>query len=258
MRVLILLLALVLSCDGAPAGSGEGEGEGQAGEGEGQAGEGEGEGQAGEGEGEGEGQAAGCVHDADCAGNQFCQGGVTCTCDTTNGQCVPQAPTCGSNADCTQAPFTFCDPATSQCALGTCQNGGVICNQGETCAADGRCLAGSATPCTADDACVAEEYCSVAFGQTEGACTTGCRTDADCPGQVCNGAHTCTDTAAAFGDACTDDSTCHVGLFCGVFSSTCQERCSGGPVDCTGGACCQESGLACCNQLGFCSAQGCQ
>jgi hypothetical protein len=282
--------------------AGEGEGEGEAGEGEGE-GEGEGDGpcadkcecQAGQvcnagtctappqtcsndddcargvqecinltcnaASGQCEGEPEPCVVDADCASDQLCNQGFECTCN--EGQCTPDF-SCASNADCTNAPLTFCDPETSQCGLGTCQNGGVVCEEGQNCASNGECVNGSATDCANDDECVdPAEYCDLpAFGEDPGACTIGCRSNDGCGSpQVCNGAHQCVDDTGEFGDMCADiqeSSDCGLGLTCGAISMTCTEQCTvpeAGP-ECTDGACCAVSGQPCCNvvfgEFAFC------
>ena len=268
-----LLIGVVVSCDTPVIAEGEGEGsagegEGSAGEGEGAAGEGEGaagEGEGAAGEGEGEGQFGSCSIDADC--DAVCGAPGTCTCQ--QGFCQPPQQTCTTNGDCPNAPFNACDLGTGQCTFGNCTNGGVTCDAaaGETCTADGRCIAGSGNPCATDDECPVNEFCSVGFNQQSGVCATGCRSSADCNnGQVCSGGHTCVDSAGAFNAPCADaqgngdDNLCGPGLFCFPGFNTCQERCTaagGQPEQCAGGACCLQSASTCCLAQGFCSNLGC-
>ncbi len=153
-----------------------------------------------------------------CLGNDDCNPGFICNAaDPTGGKCIP-ADTCGSSVHC---PFNqFCNPSTQRCtpgcrSTGDCQLGWVCsagqctpggtagdcttcpaspapdptyCDYGETCSAQGACVAhpqraglcqacGEALPdcasqltCLVDDTTANDNYCA-----------PSCVTGADCP-----------------------------------------------------------------------------
>ena len=191
-----------------------------------------------------------CTSDAACAGAGL-------TCNTAAGTCQrPRA--CTASPDCTVPPATFCNTTTGFCAQPLCNNGGVTCTGGQTCAPDGRCVTqGTGGPCTNDAACAATEYCALVGGN--GQCAVGCRNNASCPnpGDLCDGTHTCVGGGGGlgqFGDSCTTDGDCQAGLQCGLFTGTCAEACGPSSSSCAGGACCTLSGQPCCNGFGFCAS----
>lgn len=225
-----------------------------------------------------------CVADVDCTPQnetETCPGGFYCNLDnqcapfpacTSETQCAPEGLTCNagaglceraracaSNAECTVAPATYCDPSTDFCAQPLCTNGGVTCATGtETCrTSDGRCVpAGTGSACTANVNCDAAEYCNFVNGT--GTCEVGCRDNASCGGgQVCNNAHQCEGggNLKPFGETCSDDAECQVGLICGAITNRCAEECQPSGSDCAGGACCALSGQPCCNSIGFCAGE---
>jgi hypothetical protein len=204
-----------------------------------------------------------CSVDADCAE-------IGMVCNTLSNQCERPNP-CASDAECTDAPATFCDLAfdPARCVVPTCMNGGVICGADEICnPGTGACDPDGA----GGDVCVSNadcsnapwpdtEYCSVPFGQTMGNCVSGCQNNLSCPqGQSCNGAHQCVaqggdgdgdgDGDGSAGSSCADISECQVGLICHLLEGTCQETCgdSGAPCDpATDSSCCALTGYSQCN-----------
>jgi hypothetical protein len=106
--------------------------------------------------------------------------------------------------------------------------------------------------CTVDSDCPSFQYCTeVVFPGLPQQCANGCRSDAGCPSGHCAGDHSCQPTVAAWGDACTSNSECRVGLFCGMLSHLCQERCSAAGACGTDPTCCPVSNAPFCKQASF-------
>lgn len=131
--------------------------------------------------------------------------------------------TCASPPTACHSDAGTCDPATGDCTYAAlpldapCDDGDP-CTAGETCAVDGRCVAGPARTCTRPpNACVT----------TPGTCTPGVG---------------CTYTAVPNGTTCTDGNSCTTG-----------DACDGGV--CVPGPSCPPP-TPC--QVGSCGAGGCQ
>lgn len=212
-------------------------------------------------------EATDCGGDFYCDGNGACQALPACddegdctgaglSCNLGRQRCE-RTRACTTSTECTVAPSTYCNTTAGFCAVPLCNNGGITCTPTtETCAADGRCVpVGTGATCTSDLACPADQYCA-----SNGQCAAGCRDNSSCTsGQTCNGAHQCTGGGGGggLGASCAngagepDDSLCQVGLFCGLFSATCQEGCEGESTDCATDGCCQLTGQGCCTLVFF-------
>jgi von Willebrand factor type A domain len=131
------------------------------------------------------GANAPCQSDRDCGASLVCLQtqlcAPTCTSDaacsggkcSASGGCIP-AGTCGDNADC----------ATNEACVapGTCEKRCVAasdCGAGQTCLQNHTCAA----QCSGTTGCAAGEKCSAAGGCVP---DTGCGSNADCPGQICD------------------------------------------------------------------------
>ncbi len=178
-------------------------------------------------------------------GNTDCSG-FDLVCNQGTGSCERSQP-CTTNGDCTIAPATHC--ANNFCTIPNCTNGGVTCTAPQTCNAQGRCTQPGGTACTSDNVCPANQYCDLGVQE----CAFGCRTNADCPGQVCNGDRQCVNAGGGsggqFGASCTTSTDCQSPLICGFLTGTCAEPCAS-PADCI--ACNAQSGNCQCNGFGFC------
>jgi hypothetical protein len=217
------------------------------------------------------GQGFYCTNDTfECAPLPACTEADQTPCTNQSLQCnlgtntCERAQTCSGNGDCTQAPTTYCNINVGVCEVPNCLNGGVVCSGNTpTCGNDGRCVGQGGGPCTSNSECAPDpwpntEYCSFATGT--GLCTSGCRSDADCPVNTpeCDGTHSCVQAGQGgggqWGDSCMGDTDCQAGLLCGILSGTCAEPCGYADTACAGIAdCCPLSGAARCNLLGFCS-----
>jgi hypothetical protein len=173
-----------------------------------------------------------------CDGNGRCQALPACTqtsdCTASGLSCGPagfceRPRACTATTDCQAPPNTFCDTNTGFCALPTCVNGGITCQNGLECSqGSGRCVQpGTGTTCTANANCSEDEYCDF----PDQLCRLGCRDNLDCPsGQNCDGTHACVGSGdgggGQFGDSCADDSGCQSPLICGRITGTCTDSCS--------------------------------
>jgi hypothetical protein len=155
-----------------------------------------------------------------------CDDGNPCTTNDTcaaDGQCRGTPVVCTAKDSCHDAGV--CSQETGQCSHpsrpdGSGCNGGDACSTGDTCQA-GRCVAGEAVVCDAQDECHVAGVCDPATG-------------------------TCSNRNAPDGTGCGDDNACTTGDTCQA--GVCRP---GAPVTCPSPEVCQQS-VSCNPQSGAC------
>lgn len=99
-----------------------------------------------------------------------------------------------------------------------------------------------ATTCTSDTDCPVGEACHEGGLLASDTCAPGCRADAECGAQVCNGERDCAASSTVVGwkQACSTAADCRAGYHCDYFTQLCEEECN---VACVPGVdCCLRSG----------------
>ena len=200
-----------------------------------------------------------------CLENAQCCGGIPCT---------PGQETLTGAATCCAATHGVCG-ADGDCCFGSCEDGG-CCRHGQGLGAE----------------CTSALDCCIGFPCNGGLCClgpdAGCQSSADCCNNSCVGGACC----FAGGNSCSQNSDCCAGLICpGVTGSNvsaccnptrdagcsgdpdcCSGSCQGGhcgcvplrqpcgisadccnSLSCTGGICCQASGLSCVSDADCCT-----
>lgn len=126
---------------------------------------------------------------------------------------------------------TECDPSSQLCVNGVCVGANCI-NQPSRCAptemcdtATGQCVPVQSGACTRDTDCPQGQYCNLAISPSR--CENGCRSNADCPGGVCNVMHQCEYPSNAICGPCSRNSDCPPGTQCIDIagSALCREPC---------------------------------
>lgn len=161
-----------------------------------------------------------CTADADCAS-------LGLVCDLQAGS--PSQGFCINGDACPMG--TECDPTTQVCVDGRCVGANCV-NQPSRCGANemcdtgtGLCVPTGGATCASDAECPQGQYCNTTVNPNR--CENGCRSNADCPGGVCNAAHQCEFPNNAICGSCGSDSDCPAGTRCVDFAGTslCRESC---------------------------------
>lgn len=160
-----------------------------------------------------------CSSDADCAA-------LGLVCDTTpgspsEGYCVNGQP-CPMGTEC--GPGQVC--VNGVCVGANCLNQPSLCQPTEMCDPNtGQCVPVQSGACTQDTDCPQGQFCNRAINPPQ--CQPGCRSNADCPGGVCNAMNQCEYPNNAICGPCMMDSDCPAGTQCVSFagSSLCREPC---------------------------------
>ncbi len=165
-------------------------------------------------------------------------------CDTANGRCVDELPTCTSSESC-GPQCVKCPAERPYCLDGqVC----VACRNDLECASGEFCLSGQCSPCTTDRHCGSRcEDCEPATpfclsnGVTANSTCVACRGDDDCPSGRCDpSTFTCLNTTGCEmdcaqegkvcnGSACVEcfaDAHCPCGGTCDVALGTCSTSCA--------------------------------
>lgn len=161
-----------------------------------------------------------CTRDLDCANL-----GLVCDLQTgssSEGFCINGIP-------CPMG--TECDPATQVCVDGLCVGANCVnqpsrCGPGETCnPTTGECESMGGVPCSRNEDCPQGQYCNTNVNPNR--CENGCRSNADCPGGICNAMNQCEFPNNALCGPCTSDNDCPAGTRCVDFAGTslCREQC---------------------------------
>lgn len=193
-----------------------------------------------------------CTSDADCSSGQRC--------DTANGRCTAELPSCGTSDRC--GPDCMrCPDERPYCLDGrTC----VECRSDTECGNGRFCLSGACFSCTEDRRCGTRcEACSGAMpfckssGTAESSSCVQCLEDEDCgSGGTCNRATntcssgcsvTCPAGRVCSGSECVEclaDVHCPCGGTCDTATRTCSSSCNDGS-DCLGVEYCSPTTLEC-------------
>ena len=151
-----------------------------------------------------------CQNTVACTGDTQCAA-LGLVCDTqagspSNGYCINGVP-CPLGTECT--PTQICE--TGRCVSKNCINTPSLCAINEICNTT-TLTCQPAGGCASDTECQAGYYCNLT--SNPGTCAPGCRDAADCPGGVCNAAHTCEFATGGLCGSCATDAECPAGATC--------------------------------------------
>lgn len=192
--------------------------------------------------------APACTSDAQCSSL-----GLVCDLrDVSN----PSYQRCISGPPCTTA--NNCQQGQACvgmiCVVEDCTNNPGLCQAGQVCEPTSRqCVNTPLGPCpNGDSDCQAGYFCNTTLSPS--ACRLGCRSNADCPGGVCNAQNACEGSQGPQGvlcGACTSNADCPAGTECFenpfLGQRLCYERC--GVL--SGGTCTLNPAAAC--NIGYCA-----
>lgn len=190
----------------------------------------------------------------ECVAGTTCDDGDPCTTDDlcqANGTCAGTEKVCEDEDQCTG---DSCDPVTGECVFSAEDKEGNVCDDGDLCTLDDRCISGvcvgTVNDCEDGNICT-QGVCDPATGKCNQTLLTtecddgdNCTENDVCSGGGCNGTdkvceddEECTEDSCdpATGD-CVFDSAAKDGSGCGdlcLIGATCQDgACSGTPKEC--------------------------